>query len=374
MAVKQDPSATNTNKVISARFLVNHNHTATNDYALDIDVQLPSSGITAIFGHSGSGKTTLLRCIAGLEQPEQGRFTVNGDIWQDERVFLATDKRPIGYVFQELSLFPHLTAAGNLNYAVKRAPTKTNSTLYQQVLDIMGIESLLERYPAHLSGGERQRVAIARALLIQPKLLLMDEPLAALDTARKQEILPYLERLRSHFELPIFYVSHSLDEVARLADHIIMLDQGRLVAQGGVKELFSRIDLPVHLNEDAGVVIQGKVIERDTHWHLMRVGFKGGELWLRDGGDILNKAVRVRVLARDVSLTLTYQEDSSILNRLHAQVVDILADDDKAMSLVRLQVGDEYLIARVTKRSVANLNLILGNKVWAQIKSVAIVR
>ncbi len=238
----------------------------------------------------------------------------------------------------------------------------------------MGIESLLERYPAHLSGGERQRVAIARALLIQPKLLLMDEPLAALDTARKQEILPYLERLRSHFELPIFYVSHSLDEVARLADHIIMLDQGRLVAQGGVKELFSRIDLPVHLNEDAGVVIQGKVIERDTHWHLMRVGFKGGELWLRDGGDILNKAVRVRVLARDVSLTLTYQEDSSILNRLHAQVVDILADDDKAMSLVRLQVGDEYLIARVTKRSVANLNLILGNKVWAQIKSVAIVR
>lgn len=349
---------------------------------LDIDTVIPATGVTAIFGHSGSGKTSLLRCIAGLEKAQQGRLIVNDSCWQDGGTFLPTHKRPIGYVFQEASLFPHLSAQKNLTYATKRAikwaskraDQTVNSEFYQRVIEVMGIAGILQRYPSQLSGGERQRIAIARALLIQPRLLLMDEPLAALDHQRKQEILPYLERLNKSFDIPILYVSHSMDEVARLADHILVLDKGKIVAEGELTEVFSRIDLPQRLEEESGVILKGKVIEKDEQWHLMRVAFAEGHIWLPDSGETLDQDVRIRVLAKDVSLALSNHQDTSIVNRIPVTVTDIKSDQDKAMSLVRLTMGSEYVVAKLTQRSVHNLNLSIGLKVWAQIKSVAIVR
>jgi len=341
---------------------------------LDIDTTMPTSGITAIFGHSGSGKTSLLRCIAGLEKAQQGQLIVNETCWQDANTFLPTHKRPIGYVFQEASLFPHLSAQKNLNYAVKRADQIVSPEFYQRVIEVMGLAGILNRYPSQLSGGERQRIAIARALLIQPRLLLMDEPLAALDHQRKQEILPYLERLHKSFDIPILYVSHSMDEVARLADHILVLDQGKVVAEGELTEVFSRIDLPQRLEEESGVILNGKVIEKDQQWQLMRVAFAEGHIWLPDSGETLEQEVRIRVLAKDVSLALSNHDDSSIVNRIPVAVSEIKSDQDKAMSLVRLAMGSDYLVSKLTQKSVHNLDLSIGLKVWAQIKSVAIVR
>ncbi len=358
---------------IHARFLLNYGAPAAPVFSLDVDLSLPGNGITAIFGQSGSGKTTLLRCVAGLERADVGLLAMKGELWQSDSVFLPTHRRPLAYVFQEASLFPHLSAQGNLNYAMKRCSAGPSKTLYDQVVALMGIEALLARYPRQLSGGEQQRVAIARALLIQPRLLLMDEPLASLDTARKQEILPYLERLRSSFRMPILYVSHSMDEVARLADQVVLLQHGRLAAQGRVDEVFSRIDLPLPLGSDVGVVWQGEVVERDAQWHLARIACAGGELWVQDAGAALGEQIRLRVLARDVSVTLACHEDSSILNRLPVEVVEMVDDVDEAMQLLRLRVGDDHLIARLTRRSTEHLQLQPGKRLWAQIKSVAIV-
>ncbi len=362
-------------KSIHARFKLSDKNGQT---FLDVDTEIPATGITAIFGHSGSGKTSLLRCIAGLEKEKPGRLCIDNEgqktIWQDDNLFVPTHKRPIGYVFQEASLFPHLSAQKNLNYAIKRADAPVSSEFYQRVIKVMGIESILKRYPHQLSGGERQRIAIARALLIQPRLLLMDEPLAALDHQRKQEILPYLERLHKSFNIPILYVSHSMDEVARLADHILVLDKGKVIAAGELTEVFSRIDLPQRLEEESGVILNGKVTEKDTQWQLMCISFAEGHIWLPDSGETLEQEVRIRVLAKDVSLALSNHADTSIVNRIPVRVSDIKSDQDKAMSLVRLTMGSEYLVSKLTRRSVHNLGLTQGMKVWAQIKSVAIVR
>lgn len=342
-------------------------------FGLDVDVTLPGSGITAIFGHSGSGKTSFLRCVAGLERADHGQLSVNGDIWQNASQFVPTHKRPLGYVFQEASLFPHLTAQGNLNYAIKRADQTPSTELYDRVIATMGIKPILKRYPSQLSGGERQRVAIARALLIQPRILLMDEPLASLDLARKREILPYLERLKSSFDIPILYVSHSMNEVARLADHAVTLENGKVIAQGNLTEVFSRVDLPIELGDDTGVVIEGQVIERDEQWQLNKVAFNGGTVWVCDGGEALQQNVRIRILAKDVSLALSSHDDMSILNRIQVSIEAIQACTSTSMSLVRLKAGDSYLIARVTNKSLHHLNLKPSSNAWAQIKSVAIV-
>ena len=342
--------------------------------ALDVNLTLPGRGITAIFGHSGSGKTTLLRCIAGLKKLAQGNLSVNDVIWQNQSTFTPTHKRPLGYVFQEASLFPHLTAQGNLNYAIKRADEKISDEDYQRVIETMGIETILQQYPQQLSGGQRQRVAIARALLIQPQLLLMDEPLASLDNARKQEILPYLERLRSSFDIPIFYVSHSMDEVARLADHAVVLDEGKVIAQGSLSEVFTRLDLPLGFSDETGAILQGEVVERDEQWHLAKVAVAGGDFWVRDGSDKIGQQVRIRVQARDVSLALSDHDDSSILNRLKAEVIEICATQDEAMALVRLKVGKDIIVARLTQRSLNELNVQCGQQLFAQIKSAAIIR
>jgi len=345
-----------------------------NQFRLDIDTEFPRSGVTAIFGHSGSGKTTLLRCLAGLTRPEHATISVNGTVWQNDKQFLKTHKRPLGYVFQEASLFTHLTGEGNLQYAIKRSDMPFDNVFYDKIINMLGIESALSRYPEQMSGGERQRFAIARALLIRPKVLLMDEPLASLDQARKQEILPYLERLRDEIDIPIVYVSHSMDEIARLADEVIVLEQGKITAQGELTEVFSRVDLPLHLQEQTGVIIKGKVIEQDKQWHLCKVAFNGGEIWVRDNGEQLNSTVRTRILARDVSLALQPQEDSSIVNKLYGTVMEMVPDDDQAMCLVRLKVGNEYIIARLTHRSAHKLGIKQDQQLWVQIKSVAIVR
>ena len=355
-----------------------YGQSATKTFELDIDIEIPGQGVTAIFGESGSGKTTLLRCIAGLEKNVDGCLNINGELWQNTSVFVATHKRSLGYVFQEASLFEHLTAKKNLYYAVKRNNQLDNPELFDQVVSVMGIENILEQFPLQLSGGERQRVAIARALLSQPKLLLMDEPLASLDTARKLEILPYLERLRNSFNIPILYVSHAVDELVRLADHAVIMRQGKAISQGNITELFSRADLPLGVSNEVGAILECKVVETDKQWHLMRVAFEGGELWLpiveNKQGHSQHKTLRVRILASDVSLTLTPHADSSILNVLSGQIVEIINDKDPAMALVRLKIGESYILARLTQKSLQKLHLILGMSIWIQIKSVAIVR
>lgn len=353
-------------KSVEARF-----HLDRKDFTLQVDLSLPGRGITALFGPSGSGKTTLLRCMAGLEHAPDGYLSVAGEIWQDGDYFLPTHKRRLGYVFQEASLFPHLDIRRNLEYGMRR--TGIRRIELDGAIELLGIAHLLERRSENLSGGERQRVAIARALLVNPGILLMDEPLAALDLARKQEILPYLEKLHEDLKIPILYVSHSPDEVARLADHIVVLDKGRAVAQGSLPETLARLDLPIRLGEDAGVVIEAVIGARDEDWHLIRADFAGGELWVRDNGMPVGRRVRVRILARDVSLSLAHQEHTSILNLLQGKVIEIADDAHPAQSLVRVDVGGTPIVSRLTKRSAASLGLAPGLPVRVQIKTVALI-
>ncbi len=349
-------------------------------FSLDVDLSLPGVGVTVLFGHSGSGKTTLLRCVAGLQRAV-GELVVNGEVWQDATTTLPTHRRAIGYVFQEASLFPHLDVQRNLEYGLRRVPEARRRVGLEHAIGLLGIGHLLGRKPDSLSGGERQRVAIARALVVSPDILLMDEPLAALDLERKQEILPYLERLHDDLEIPVLYVSHSPDEVARLADHLVVLEQGRAVASGGLSETLARLDLPIRLGEDAGVVLDGEVVEIDAHWHLARVrvgqaeSHPGGpvSLWVRDSGHPVGHRARVRILARDVSLALNRHDDSSILNTLSATVVEVADDSHPALALVRLEVGGAPLLARLTRRSVRALDLLPGKLIWVQIKAVALI-
>lgn len=345
-------------------------------FTLNVDIHLPASGITVLFGHSGSGKTTLLRCIAGLERPKQGQLIVNGTVWQnDNHQWLPTHQRPLGYVFQEASLFSHLTVMGNLRYGMQRVQ-KNQQNLEKnlnQAIELLGIGHLLERKPDRLSGGERSRVGIARALAVAPSVLLMDEPLAALDLARKQEILPYLERLHHQLDIPILYVSHAPDEVARLADHLVVMKEGSVVAAGPLSEVLSRLDLPIQLGEDVGVVLEATVTEQDNTWHLTRVSFEGGSLWVRDGGHAMGQRVRVRILARDVSIVLEKTQDSSILNCLPATVDQWANDYHPALLLLRLKIGPSPLIARITHKSAAGLGLYSGQNIWAQIKAVGLM-
>jgi len=340
-------------------------------FSLAADLELPSRGVTALFGPSGSGKTTLLRCMAGLEVDPNGYFCFNNEVWQDGRTWLPTHKRPLGYVFQEASLFSHLSVLDNLRYGQRRMSASAQIDL-TQAIDLLGIEPLLTRHSNSLSGGERQRVAIARALAVSPKILLMDEPLAALDLARKQEVLPYLQRLHDELDIPIIYVSHSPDEVARLADHLVVMEAGRVVASGPLQDILARVDLPIRLGEDVGVVLQATVAERDQQWHLARLDFAGGQVWVPDAGAAVGQSVRVRVLARDITLTADQPAQQSALNTLPGRVDVMLADEHPGLLLVRVYVGATVFIARITKRSADALSLVPGSMVWLQIKSVAL--
>ncbi|NGZ07241.1 MAG: molybdenum ABC transporter ATP-binding protein [Magnetococcales bacterium] len=344
-------------------------------FTLSVTLHLPGQGVVALFGHSGSGKSTLLRVVAGLERAPHGFVQVNGTVWQDEArgLFLPTHQRSIGYVFQDAALFPHLDVWNNLLFGVKRVVNNPARPALEQVIEMLGIAPLLKRKPATLSGGERQRVAIARALAVTPELLLMDEPLAALDVARKREILPYLERLHRELAIPVLYVTHSPEEVARLADHLVVLEAGQVLASGPLQETLARIDVPIRLGEESGVVIDAIIGARDQEWHLARADFTGGMLWIRDPGVTIGQAVRVSVLARDVSLAAEPQSKSSILNLLPGEVSAMIEDTHPANVLVRVVVGPTPFLARITRRSVAALDLTVRKSVWVQVKSAALM-
>lgn len=350
------------------------------DFAFDIDTCLPARGVTAIFGPSGCGKTTLLRCVAGLERVPQGRLRVAGEVWQDDSLFLPVYRRPLGFVFQEASLFAHLTVLGNLEFGLRRSARKDPGAeaslraALDHAIELFGLQPLLQRKPGRLSGGEKQRVSIARALATSPQLLLMDEPLAALDHARKQEILPYLERLHSESDIPVLYVTHAADEVARLADTLVLMDAGRITAQGPLMELQARLDLPMALGRDRETVVPGVVGALESQWHLARIDFAGGELWTRDPGLQLGSTVRVGILASDVSLSLDRPAGTSIQNLLPVTVEALGPDSHPAQVLLRLKAGDCRLLASVTRRALDALDIGPGAEVWAQIKSVALLK
>lgn len=356
-------------------------------FALDVDLTLPGSGITVLYGPSGCGKTSLLRCVAGLERAQGNALVqMGGHTWQDDRggLFVPTHQRAIGYVFQEASLFAHLSVRDNIVFGQPRTPAPSADALsLHAVVDLLGIGPLLARRSTELSGGERQRVAIARALATQPAVLLLDEPLSALDHARRQEILPWLERLRNELRIPMLYVTHAADEVARLADTLVVMQQGRAVACGAATEVLAQVDAPVVLGEDAGALLQGTVQSIDSAWHLAAVQCGAATLWLRDSGLQVGQSVRVRVLARDVSLALTEMQGSSIQNALRATVRSIVAAGHPSQALVQLQLAQpdtashtapELLLARITQRAVHTLGLQVGQPVWAHIKSVGLVR
>ena len=343
-------------------------------FVLDVDLELPRRGVTAVFGHSGSGKTTLLRCLAGLQRVPGGELSVNGVVWQDTHTLVPTHRRPLGYVFQEASLFTHLSVRRNLEYGMKRVPPALRRESLETSIELLGIRPLLERATDGLSGGERQRVAIARALAVSPELLLLDEPLASLDVSRKQEILPYLERLHDDLDIPVIYVSHAPDEVARLADHVVLLDNGRVVAQGGLQDTLSRLDLAGAFADDMGVVIEATIGAHDDSDHLTRIDFQGGSVHVSRCAEVPGSRMRFRIQGRDVSLATQRPEHTSILNVLQARVVELADAAVAGQVLVKLDVGGTPIIARISGRSRKELRIEPGSSVWAQVKSVAVLR
>ncbi|HJV95577.1 MAG TPA: molybdenum ABC transporter ATP-binding protein, partial [Albitalea sp.] len=329
------------------------------------------------------GKTTVLRALAGLERAA-GRVALGDEVWQDDATgrFVPTHRRALGYVVQEAALFPHLDVRRNLAYGARRSAPTEHRIALDQVVDLLGLAALMERRTTALSGGERQRVAIARALATSPRLLLMDEPLAALDAARKAEILPYLERLHRDLALPIVYVTHSMDEVTRLADHLVLLQAGSVRAAGPLRALLADAELSPHLHlggrDDAGVVIEAEVLEHDRAYALSRIAFAGGTLWLGAAPQSPGERVRARVLARDVSVALHPPGETSILNVLPVVLESLHADAGTA--LLRLVVGHGpapadpvHLLARITRKSCETLGLRPGIALYAQIKGVALM-
>ncbi len=343
-------------------------------YLMQADLEFPGQGISAIFGPSGAGKTTILRAMAGLERGYASHVSIGDDIWQDEaqHIFVPTYRRPIGFVFQDVGLFPHLDVRRNIEFGMQRVPQLQRRISQGDAVDLLGIGHLMERRPETLSGGERQRVGIARALATSPRVLLLDEPLAALDMQRKLEVMPYLERLNHQLKIPMLYVSHALDEVARLADHLVLLDDGKVLATGATRSLLTRLDLPLAHGDAAAAIVDGRVIERDPEFRLICVEFSGGQIFLPNDTVHVSQRVRLRIQARDVSLTLAPQSATSILNILPVTVAD-LADDSAGQVMVGLDAGGTRILCRITKKSAVALGLQPGQAVFAQVKGVAVL-
>jgi molybdate transport system ATP-binding protein len=341
-------------------------------FKLDVAFQGTAEGVTVLFGPSGAGKTAILSCVGGARRPRSGRIAVGERILfdADRNIDLAMERRRIGWVFQDARLFPHLSVEENLRYGERRAPAGDHPIAFDEVVEVLGIGALLERRPRDLSGGERQRVGLGRALLSQPRLLLMDEPLAALDAARKAEILPFLERLKARFSLPILYVTHSLAEAVRLGDRMVVLEHGRVVAEGPLADIVSRPDLPLvtHRNE-AGAVLEAEVVGAEGGLKVLKAG-----AWLLRVPGLSREAgakVRVFVQARDVMLALDEPQRISARNVLPA-VIDRLSPTAGGAILVGLQGDGARLTAALTAEAVADLGLAPGIAVWAILKSVAI--
>lgn len=341
-------------------------------FALNIDTVIPDSGVTAIFGPSGSGKTTLLRAIAGLESAEDGYLKVGDVVWQGDKTFLPTHQRKVGYVFQEPSLFSHLTVQGNINYGLKRKKEGSSTDVLKNTINLLGIEHLLQRMPCQLSGGEQQRVAIARALATSPSMLLLDEPLAALGDEQKTAIVPYLESVYKTLDIPVLYVSHSRDEVARLADYLLLLDNGELKACGPISEIFTAMSLSLAHQANAESLIEASVSSYDEKFGLATLAFSGGQFLVASAPLNLGSRVRLQVLARDVSITLEPQINTSILNII-AVTIDQIDRESSAQMTLRLTAGDTAMLAKISCKSADDLNLKKGAQVYAQVKTAAIL-
>lgn len=344
-------------------------------FSLDVRFEAPGRGVTALFGPSGSGKTTILRCIAGLHRAKLGEVIVEDWPWQVDGLFRPVHERPIGYVFQEASLFAHLSVRGNLTFGMP-AVAQPDDLPLDEVVQLLGLANLIDRNPASLSGGERQRVAIGRALLSQPRLLLMDEPLVALDQASRDEILPFLERLHDRLSLPIIYVTHDMREVERLADHIVLIEQGRVTAAGPMAQVQSDPQLPLMKLRDASVTMLARIIARDRSYGLSTLAVDGGTFLVPMMQGEIDEYHRLRIAASDVSLARDQPNPSTIANILRARIVDLRHTDDHQIVVV-LGLGEagfgERLLARVTRHSFEELQLAKGLSVFVQIKSVALM-
>lgn len=341
---------------------------------MEAALDLPSEGITAIFGPSGSGKTTLLRSVAGLEKAE-GFVQINGEVWQDSTsgIFLSVYERQLGYVFQEASLFSHLSAEKNLAFAIKRSKSPRSQERLKKAIELLGIGHLLKRKPDELSGGERQRVAIARAMATDPKIMLFDEPLAALDYARKAEILPWLQKLKSELKIPMLYVTHSADEVIKLADHIAVFEEGKMKAFGTLREVLQNIQIPVDVGGDYGSVIKGVISDKDEHWHLENVRAGNLVLIMPESKHPVGTEVTIRILAKEVALSLTPVEQSSYRNCLKGKIVDIAEMPDHANTLVKLECSGEIIVSMVTRKAASDLQLSIGKEIYGLVKAVLLV-
>lgn len=338
------------------------------DFTLRVEQKLELTGITALFGPSGSGKTTLLRVIAGLEDEAQGSVAFDGETWQRDDVRVAAHRRRVGYVFQDGRLFPHLTVEQNLLFAARRA--QRNTITFAQAVETLGLRDLLPRRTTSLSGGEQQRVAIARALLTSPRLLLMDEPLSSLDVARKREILPLIEKLPGEFRVPVLYVTHNVDEVARLAGDIVLLAGGRVAAHGRVAEIFERSDLGTFTGGlEAGVVVRAEVLAAGDGVATLRVGAQ--QIRVPMAPAPVGAVRPLRILARDVAIAMARPEKLSIRNVLNATVLAIETGSTFNVELL-LDVDGERLRARITRDALEELELSVGSRVFALIKSVAL--
>jgi molybdate transport system ATP-binding protein len=339
-------------------------------FTLDVRFAAPARGITGILGHSGSGKTTLLRCIAGLEPECRGEVAVNGAVWQDASRFAPPHARAAGFVFQDARLFPHLTVRHNLEYGLRRA-SGNGGVSFDEAVELLGLAPLLARKPAGLSAGEAQRVALARALLRAPSVMLMDEPLANLDPERRQEVLPFLERLHGRLTIPILYVSHSVDEVVRLCDHLVLMAGGRIGGAGSLREVLGQADLVGRLGEEFGTILDGTVHAIDVHYELTGIDTPAGRFLVPGRHGAAGDALRLRILARDVSVALEAPARSTILNVLPAEVASLQQRGGGYVDL-ELRVGEAMLLSRISRRSAESLDLRPGARCYAQVKGVAV--
>ena len=342
-------------------------------FRLDVDLVLPEEGITVLFGPSGSGKTTLLRCVAGLEQAE-GRVLINRVCWQDsdDNLLVPTWQRDLGFVFQEASLFEHMNVRANLRYGIARTRQPGAEQALSAAVSLLGIAHLLDRSIQSLSGGERQRVAIARALATRPRILLLDEPLASLDVARRKEVIPWLERLHRELKIPILYVTHSMEELTRLADHVVCLENGQVKVQGSIGDVLSNPEFAASVGMEAGAILQGVVDQQDDRYHLSGINVGGTRVWLPQVELPVGSPVRIHVHASDVSLARTEPFDSSIQNKLPVVIESIHDDEHPARCLVKVRHVEQLLLVRITRKALVNLDVGVGSRVWAQIKSVAL--
>jgi len=344
------------------------------DFSLNVSFTIPGRGVTALFGQSGCGKTTVLRCLAGLERIEKGYLTIGQDVWQDETTFLPPHKRAVGYVFQEANLFDHLSVRGNLEFGQKRLKGKQGISL-NEVVDLLGLNRLLDRHPQNLSGGERQRVAIGRALLSAPDILLMDEPLSALDRFSKDEIIPYLEKLSDVLSIPVVFISHDTDEVERLADYMVLMEQGKVRTSGPLLDVLSDPSLFIAKSAKTASVLEAEVVDYDETDELTTLQIDGANLFVPGRVGAIGHLCRVRIPATDISLAHDKPSRTTILNILQARIEDIHPIDGAQVNLV-LVLAPNYrrrMIARITKRSLAAFDFQVGQSVYAQVKGVSMV-